>query len=33
MTLDNLLAGEWKNDCELLVKSATPRLPMRSAGC
>ena len=26
----------WKgveNDCELLVKSATPRLPMRSAGC
>ena len=24
MTLDNLLAGEWKNDCELLVKSATP---------
>jgi 4-diphosphocytidyl-2-C-methyl-D-erythritol kinase len=33
MTLDNLLEGEWKNDCELLVKSATPRLPMRSAGC
>ena len=26
MTLDNLLAGEWKNDCELLVKKRHPEV-------